>query len=315
MMIKKLSVLLVTGTLLAACGGGGGGTGQGGSINPWGGGGSTTSSDNVISIKKSELDKGFNDDDASRDQGYKIVLNGDKGEKIELYRTNDLKEAGWDMVKGPNNSGYLKLDKNGDPILDDNGNVAIVNNGNGYLNTVSLHGSIAEASDKNDSNSTFGFAANVGKKLEDLDKELYWTAYSGGNATLLTEMPKGITATYTGQAIGADSRFAGTGKDHLKSAFDDQLNENHYGKATITVNFRNRDMTGKLTFNSDAVSDVDLKGKVNGNRFTGTANNGQESVDMQGQFNGTAAKELAGHYQSDKKDGMIGSFAGKRPTK
>ena len=176
MMIKKLSVLLVTGTLLAACGGGGGGTGQGGSINPWGGGGSTTSSDNVISIKKSELDKGFNDDNASRDQGYKIVLNGDKGEKIELYRTNDLKEAGWGMVKGSNNSGYLKLDKNGDPTLDQKGDVEIVNNGNGYLNTVSLHGSIAEASDKNDSNSTFGFAANVGKKLEDLDNELYWTA-------------------------------------------------------------------------------------------------------------------------------------------
>ena len=314
--MKKLSVLLVTGALLTACGGGGGGgTGQGGSINPWGGGGSTISSDNVVSIKKSELDKGFNGPYEAYSV-YKVVLVDDNGETFEINRSNNLNDQS--SYSYTNNVGYL--------LEDEDRKITVVGNGKGNASLVEAHlnGSIAtfdpnsnNKNQKNDSSSTFGFAVNADDIL-DVNETLHWVAYSGGDITPFTDLSK-IShikeAVYEGKAIGADSRIAGTPGELVQEGHLDALAKTHSGKAVVKVNFLNKTMTGDLTFDSSQVSNVKLTGKVSGNQFAGTANNGKDSVNMQGQFNGTAAKELAGHYQSDKKDGMIGSFAGTRPTK
>ena len=127
-------------------------------------------------------------------------------------------------------------------------------------------------------------------------------------------LPSG-TATYSGDVLHFRSRNLTEGENW----FDAGNSYSTRGSFTATVDFAGKSLTGKINSGDGAFMSIqEFKGSLDGNRFTGTWENGAKGS-ISGGFYGVNAAEMAGRYSyvkdaagKYKTDNGFGVFGGKK---
>lgn len=146
-----------------------------------------------------------------------------------------------------------------------------------------------------------------------------------GTRTAVSDLPKNVTATYSGGFVGAVSGKSGSGS----TTYPQEV----LGTSAVTANFGSGAVDGRIsnmTVGSQQQAlgaDIVMNGTMSGNGYTGTASlvnvNGSTPIaptqtgNMNGAFYGAGATETAGAVAVKATDGVssvaiAGGFGGKR---